>query len=67
MTVQEQVKAEEALSSKLSEFVGEWVAVKEHKVAAHAKTLKALISKVDIDTVEGVFRVPQEKNAVCLF
>lgn len=66
MTVAEidrQVKAEEALSKELGAYVGQWVAVRDHHVVAHAPILKELLEQTKEIEIDGTFRVPEEKTA----
>jgi Family of unknown function (DUF5678) len=57
------VRAERELSSDLAQYVGEWVAVRDHEVVAHAATLAELLNQVDTDAVEGVFQVAEQGTA----
>lgn len=61
-----QVQAETELARHLDEFAGEWVAVREHEVVAHAPTLSALLEQIDPEEVEGVFQVAEQATA-CFF
>lgn len=65
--LEEEVRAEEVLSQRLGEYAGEWVAVRNHKVVAHKETLNALMDEIDANQVEGIFQVPEDKNAPCFF
>jgi hypothetical protein len=62
----QQVKAERELSTRLEQYAGEWVAVRNHEVVAHADSLDALMDEVDADEVETVFRVAEDQ-AVCFY
>jgi hypothetical protein len=67
--LRQQVTAERDLSKRLLEYAGEWVAVREHKVVAHAPSLEQLMELVGDkpeETVE-VFEVSTEPEAVCFF
>lgn len=57
------VQAENQLSADLANYVGQWVAVRDHEVVAHAETLSALLEKIDSDSVEGVFQVVEQGTA----
>jgi hypothetical protein len=57
VTVAEQVAAERALSGKLEAYLGEWVAVRDHEVVAHAGRLHDLLAQIDPEQVDGVFQV----------
>lgn len=59
----EAVRAERKLSTDLTEYVGQWVAVRDHEVVEHGETLSALLEKVDLDSVEGVFQVVEQGTA----
>jgi hypothetical protein len=45
MTVAERIDAEELLREALRQFAGEWVAVVNHVVVAHAPTLEQLVEQ----------------------
>ena len=62
-SLEEAIEAEKRLAERLPEFVGEWVAVREHEVVAHAASLAELLDTVDRDQVV-VFQVPTEPEAV---
>jgi hypothetical protein len=57
------VRAERELSQGLADFVGQWVAVREHQVVAHAETLAALLEQIDTSQVEGIFQVAEQGTA----
>jgi hypothetical protein len=65
----EQIKAEQALAEQLSEYAGEWVAVCNHTIVAHADTLDQLREQIEQEEieVEGVFRVPEGDTSACFF
>jgi hypothetical protein len=67
LAIEQQIKAEEALSEHLDAFAGQWVAVRAHEVVAHADTLNALLEEIRGEEVEGVFQVPHERAAACFF
>jgi hypothetical protein len=68
MTVAERIQAEESLGKMLDAYAGEWVAVREHSVIAHAPTLDALLEQVE-EQEEGVevFRVAEDRDTACFF
>jgi Family of unknown function (DUF5678) len=68
MTVAERIQAEEALGRALDAYAGEWVAVLEHSVIAHAPTLDELLEQIkgQEEKVE-VFRVSEDRGTACFF
>jgi hypothetical protein len=66
--LRQQISAERELSKRLLQYAGEWVAVRNHEVVAHAATLEKLMESVigEEETVE-VFEVSTEPPAVCFF
>ncbi|HEX4344167.1 MAG TPA: DUF5678 domain-containing protein [Solirubrobacteraceae bacterium] len=62
----EQVRAEEKLSEALEEFAGDWVAVREHAVVAHASGLEELLDEIKDTEVEAFFQVAEDSSA-CFF
>jgi Family of unknown function (DUF5678) len=66
--LRQQISAERELSKRLLQYAGEWVAVRNHDVVAHASTLEKLMELVSgtEETVE-VFEVSAEPEAVCFF
>lgn len=61
-----QIEAEQELARSLDAHAGRWVAVKHHQVVADADTLTALLDKIDVDSVDGVFQVAEQGTA-CFF
>jgi hypothetical protein len=59
--------AEATLAKELGQYAGEWVAVREHGVVAHARTLQELREQIGEQEVEGVFKVPEGDPAACFF
>jgi hypothetical protein len=57
--IQRALAAEEELAGALGEFKGQWVAIRDHRVAEHAPTLNALLERVepDMDAIERIFEV----------
>jgi hypothetical protein len=68
--LRQQVKAERDLSKRLLKYAGEWVAVRNHEIVAHAPTLEELMELVretqQEEAVE-VFEVSSEPESVCFF
>jgi phosphohistidine phosphatase SixA len=65
-----QISAERDLSKRLLEHAGEWVAVRNHEVVAHAPTLEELMESIsgeDEQEQVEVFEVATEPNSVCFF
>jgi len=66
MTVAEQVNAEQKLSESLEQFAGEWVAVRNHGVVAHARNVEDLLDAIKETEVEAFFQVAEDSSA-CFF
>jgi hypothetical protein len=62
-----ELEAEQALGSELEKYAGQWVAVKDHTVVAHATTLQGLLEQVTEDEDTVVLRVPEDPNTACFF
>lgn len=56
-TLTREIAAEEALGRTLGQFVGSWVALREHEVVADARTLNALLDKIEGTPVDGVLQI----------
>lgn len=70
MTVHEldqAVEAEERLSHALEQYAGQWVAIADHAVIAHAETLEDLLAQVEGQEVERVQQVPEHTGIACFF
>jgi hypothetical protein len=52
-----EVQAERDLSRRLEEYIGKWVAVRNHEVVADANTLDQLLRIITPDDVDAVFEV----------
>jgi hypothetical protein len=68
--LRQQISAERDLSDRLLKYAGEWVAVRNHEIVAHAATLEALMETVSDTTGEEqveVFEVSPDPSAVCFF
>lgn len=57
MDIERELEAEKRLAKELADYVGMWVAVRDHKVVASAPSLTELLEQVDSLNVEGVFQV----------
>lgn len=57
------VEAEKRLSTDLEQYAGQWVAVKDQQVVAHASTLDEVLSMVEVGEVDGVFQVAEHATA----
>lgn len=64
--IERALAAEEALGDSLSQYTGQWVAVRDHQVVSHADTLNALLERVDVElpTLERIFEVV-EPGGIC--
>jgi Family of unknown function (DUF5678) len=62
------VKAERRLSKRLGEYAGEWIAIRDHKIVAHAKTISDLIDQVrdQLEDLDGIRRVPTTSHAITI-
>jgi hypothetical protein len=68
-TLRRQVSAERELSEQLRQHAGEWVAVRNHEIVAHARTLEELMGKVrgtEGEEEVEVFEVSTDVEAVYL-
>lgn len=64
--LRDRVRAQKQLAERLQEFAGQWVAVKNEEIVAHADSLEDLLETVDPDEVE-VFEVAKEQATACFF
>lgn len=62
-----EVQAERELSESLGDYVGKWVAVRDHKVISAADTPSELLETVVGKEVDGVYQVLDEQTAACFF
>lgn len=67
MTVAEQVQAEEVLAVDLENYAGQWVAVRDHAVIAHAYTLEDLLVEIEGQTEVNVFQAADSGAVACFF
>jgi hypothetical protein len=68
--LRQQIAAERELSTRLRDHAGEWVAVRDHDVVAHAQTLEELMERVRDTKEEGtveVFEVSTEPESAYFF
>ena len=67
MTVAERIQAEEGLRDALRQYAGEWVAVLDHALIAHAQTLESLLEQVaEQEGQVEIFQVSEDDFA-CFF
>jgi Family of unknown function (DUF5678) len=64
--LRQRVRAQKELAEHLQNFAGQWVAVKDEEIVAHADSLADLLKTVDPDEVE-VFEVAKEQATACFF
>lgn len=67
MTVAEQIAAEHSLGTRLEQYAGEWVAIRDHEVIASATTLGELLEQVGEDTEVEILQVARNPHAACFF
>ena len=58
--IQEALKQEEALADELTKYTGDWVAIADTKVIAHAATFEELAKNVELENVNRFFQVAEE-------
>lgn len=64
------LRAEERLAANLNNFVGEWVAIRDHDVVCHAETLRGLLAATetqDIDRIDRILEVSTASGVSCFF
>jgi hypothetical protein len=64
------LKAEEQLAANLNEYVGEWVAIRDHNVVCHADTLRGLLvasETQDVDSYDRILEVSTHSGISCFF
>jgi hypothetical protein len=59
-SIEESLAAERKLAEDLANYVGKWVALKNHKVVANARTLEELKGVVAAQSAEAWLEVPDE-------
>lgn len=69
VTVAEQVRSEQRLSSKLLDYAGKWVAVIDFDVVESAATWDELLERLDTEQRERaeVFHVAEHPDAINLY
>jgi hypothetical protein len=68
--LRQQISAERELSEQLLRYAGEWVAVSNHEIVAHAATLEQLmeiVSGTNEEEAVEVFEVSTDPTAVSFF
>lgn len=60
-------EAEEALKTQLADYVGRWVAVRDHRVIADAATPAELLELVRGQEYEAMFEVFEHSEGGCFF
>jgi hypothetical protein len=61
--MREWLLAEETLAIELGDYIGQWVAVGDHHVVAHAETLRELLDQIEREEINmdgldrGIFQV----------
>lgn len=68
VTIKSEIASEHRLGETLSEYEGEWVAVRDYTVVAHADTLRELLEQIEgQEEVEEVFHVPTASASACFY
>ena len=55
--------AEEKLAANLNDYAGEWVAIRDHDVVCHARTLRGLLAATETQDIEGIDRILEVSTA----
>lgn len=63
MTVAIVLKAEDDLAEMLAAHVGDWVAVRDHRVVESAKTLGELLGRIDTEAVDRILEVSEDSDS----
>jgi hypothetical protein len=69
-TITKVLEAEERLAANLNEYVGEWVAIRDHVVVCHADTLRGLLAAIetqDIGRIDRILEVSDDPAVSCFF
>lgn len=64
------LRAEEQLATDLNDYVGEWVAIREHNVVCNANSLRGLLDAretQDIGRIDRILEVSKESGVSCFF
>jgi hypothetical protein len=70
LNVTEILAAEEQLAASLNNYVGEWVAIRDHDVVCHAATLRGLLAETgtqDIEHIDRILEVSTASGVSCFF
>lgn len=65
--IKKALKQEEALAEELTKYTGEWVAIADTSVVAHAKTFDDLAETVELENVNRFFQVAEESVVGCFY
>lgn len=69
LELEREIQDETVLAEELEKYAGEWVAVRQHSVMAHATSLDELLEQITEEQAsgaDGIFQVP-ESRAACYF
>lgn len=66
-TITKALRAEELLAARLSDYVGEWVAIRDHEVVEHSESLRGLLAAIKDQPVERILEVTEEAGVSCFF
>jgi hypothetical protein len=68
-TIETTLQAEEALRDALSDYAGQWIALRDEAVVASAPTLGELLAQIESEgiQVEEIFEVSDGQAAVGFF
>ena len=68
MTVAEQIAAEHNLGTRLDQYAGQWVAIRDHEVVVAAATLGELLEQIGEEGNEvEILQVARNPHAACFF
>jgi hypothetical protein len=68
--IDQAIRAEEQLAATLNEYVGEWVAIRDHNVVCQAHTLRGLLGAIetqDIESIDRILEVSTDSGVSCFF
>jgi hypothetical protein len=66
-TITKALEAEELLAARLNDYVGEWVAIRDHEVVENAKTLRGLLAAIEDQPIERVLEVTEDPGDSCFY
>ncbi len=66
-TITKALKAEEQLAARLNDYVGEWVAIRDHKVVENSKTLRGLLAATKDQPIDRVLEVTADPGDSCFY